>query len=361
MRFLNRAVSIWCRAGCRPGRAEGPHLLKIRAYPLAIVALALCTGCGTPSFLVTPVSSSNKLEQEEVQPGKGWAPGKIAIIPVEGMLADVKSGGFLEATDNPVSKFVQELDEAEKDDSVKAVVLRVNSPGGTVTSSDTMYTVLQRFKEKTHKPVVASTQEVAASGAFYVSCAADKIVVAPTSIVGSVGVIFETMEFKGTLDKLGITTAAIKSGYLKDMGSPFRAMKEDERVVMQEMVEEYFHRFVYIVADHRPVTEKPVEDLASYEKDGYAGLYSGRVFSGEQAVKLGLADQVGQLSDALDLARKLAGAPNASAILYERPYGFGGSIYASSATPQPQANVLKLDLPESRVFLPGGFYYLWEP
>src|ERR1700722_10359101 len=98
MRFLNRA-----------------------ACPFALALFAFCTGCGTPSFLVTPVSSSNKLEQEEVQPGKGWAPGKIAIIPVEGMLADVKSGGFLQPTDNPVSKFVQELDEAEKDDSVKAI------------------------------------------------------------------------------------------------------------------------------------------------------------------------------------------------------------------------------------------------
>ncbi len=301
MRFLKRAVHPFDKLRAGP-------FDKLRASPLAVVVFALCTGCGTPSFLVTPVSSSNKLEEEEVQPGKGWAPGKIAIIPIEGMLANVTSGGFLQPTDNPVSKFVQEMEEAEKDETVKAVVLRVNSPGGTVTSSDTMYTVLKRFKEKTHKPVVASTQEVAASGAYYISCGADKIVAAPTSVVGSVGVMFETMQFTGTMEKLGITAAAIKSGSLKDMGSPFRAMKEDERVVMKEMVEEYFHRFVYIVADHRPVTEKPVDDLGSYEKDGYAGVYSGRVFSGERAVQLGLADQVGQLTDALDLARKLAGA-----------------------------------------------------
>jgi len=305
---------------------------RIRSvYSLAVLLFVFCLGCGTPSFLVTPVSSSNKLDEDQVQPGKGWAPGKVAIVEVEGMLANVKSGGLLQPTENTVSKFVQELEEAEKDDSVKAVVLRVNSPGGTVTSSDTMYTVLQRFKEKTHKPV------------------------------GSIGVIFETMQFKGTLDKLGVTTAAIKSGSLKDMGSPFRAMKDDERVVMKEMVEEYFSRFVHIVSDHRPVTEKPVDDLTTYEKDGYAGLYSGRVFSGERAVQLGLADQTGQLTDAIDLARKLANVPNASAIMYRRPYGYGGSIYASSSTPEPQANVMKLELPESKVFLPGGFYYLWEP
>jgi protease-4 len=337
------------------------RFLNGAVFLLSVLGAGFFSGCGTPSFMVTPVSNSNKLEEEEVQPGKGWAPGKIAIIPVEGMLANVKAGELLQPTENTVSKFVQEMEEAEKDDSVKAVVLRVNSPGGTVSSSDTMYTVVERFKEKTHKPVVASTQEVAASGAYYVSCAADKIVAAPTSVVGSIGVIFETMQFEGTLDKLGVTTAAIKSGSLKDMGSPFRAMKDDERVVMKAMVEEYFNRFVHIVSDHRPVTEKPVQDLTNYEKDGYAGLYSGRVFSGDEAVRLGLADQAGQLTDALDLARKLSSAPNASAILYERPYGYGGSIYASGSTPAPRANVLKLELPESQVFLPGGFYYLWEP
>jgi ClpP class serine protease len=93
----------------------------------------------------------------------------------------------------------------------------------------------------------------------------------------------------------------------------------------------------------------------------YQGIYSGRVFSGEEAVKLGLADQTGLLSDAIDLARKMAKSPDAKAILYERPYGYGGSIYAHGSTPAPQANVLQLNLPSSGVFLPAGFYYLWQP
>lgn len=328
---------------------------------VSLLALPLLGGCGIPSFLVTPIANSNTLDETTVQPANGFWPDKVAIIPVEGMLMNARTGGFLQPTENAVSKFTQEMERAEKDPKVKAVVLRVNSPGGTVTSSDTMYQIVRRFREKTGKPVVASTQEVAASGAYYVSCAADQIVANPTSVVGSIGVIFETMQFEGTLDKLGITAHSIKSGSLKDMGSPFRMMRKNEEQVMQQMVDEYFKRFVAIVRERRPIKEAPAQDLSLYKQDGYAGIYSGRVFSGETAVELGLADRTGLLTDAIDLARTLAKSPGAEAILYTRPYGYGGSIYASSPTPTPKANVLQLALPEAATPLPGGFYYMWRP
>ena len=328
---------------------------------LSIVGLVgLTAGCGTPSFLVTPVSSSHELREEVVQPGKGWNSDKIAVISVEGMLSDSKSGGLLQPTENPLSKFKQELDKAADDDRVKAVVLRVNSPGGTVTTSDTMYQLVLRFRKNTGKPVVAAPQEVAASGAYYICCACDKIVAHPTSLVGSIGVIFNRIDVSDGLDKLGIVVDAIHSGTLKDMGSPFKHPSPLEAVVMQEMVTDYFGRFENIVKTSRPVTEQPPPPDQKQQSD-YKGIYSGRVFSGEQAVKLGLADQTGLLDDAIDVARKMAKAPHASAILYERPYGYGGSIYATGSTPMPEANVLQLNLPESRAFLPAGFYYLWEP
>jgi protease-4 len=157
---------------------------------VVIAGSLLSAGCGTPSFLVTPVANSNKLDETTVAPGKGLFPDKVAIVEVEGVISNTKSGGLLEATENPVSLFTQELNKAADDSDVKAVVLRVNSPGGTVSASDAMYQILKRFKARTHKPVVASIQEVGASGAFYVSCGADKIVAQPTSLVGSIGVIF---------------------------------------------------------------------------------------------------------------------------------------------------------------------------
>jgi protease-4 len=277
------------------------------------------------------------------------------------MLANVRTGGFLQPTENTLSLFTQQLDKAASDPSVKAVVLRVNSPGGTVSASDAMYELVKRFKARTGKPVVASAQEVAASGAYYVSCACDKIVAQPTSIVGSIGVVFETMQFEGTLQKLGITSEAIKSGSLKDMGSPFRAIKPEEKIVMQGMVEEYFTRFVGIVSGNRPVTEQPVADLSRYEESTYRGTYSGRVFSGERARELGLVDETGLLEDAVKLAKSMAHVPGAAVVMYTRPYGYGGSIYASTSLALPRADVMKLELPGVNEFLPAGFYYLWMP
>jgi protease-4 len=324
-----------------------------------VVALSmLSAGCGVPSFLITPVSSSTTLQERVVQRGKGLSPDKIAIIEVEGMLMNVRAGGFLQPQENKVSLFTQQMRAAARDPSVKAVVLRVNSPGGTVTASDTMYETVRNFRRVAKKPVIASTQEVAASGGYYVACAADEIVAHPTSVVGSIGVLFQTMEFQGALGKLGVKAESIKSGPLKDMGSPFKALRENEREVMQEMVDEYFERFVAVVTTHRSVKEPhPTLPLP----DDYGGVYSGRVFSGERAVQLGLADRTGRLEDAIKLAKQKGKAPNARVILYRRPYGYGGSIYAESQTPQPRANVLQLELPESRAFLPSGFYYLWEP
>src|SRR5258706_3183635 len=313
--------------------------------------LFVAAGCGMPSFLVTPVQNTSALDEQQVSGGKGFGGGKIAIIEVEGMIANMKSGGFMQPTENQVSRFAQEMDKAAKDEAVKAVVLRVNSPGGTVTASDIMYQTVVRLKQQPHKPVVASLQDLAASGAYYVSCGADKIVAHPTSVVGSIGVIFNTFNFEGTLAKIGAKTDAIKSGPLKDMGSPFRELDVASREVMQGMVDEYYHRFVAVVTSNRPIKESETVKMVT----------DGRVFSGTRAVELGLADRTGLLDDAIDEAKKLGNAPTASVVMYRRPYGYSGSIYAQSAIPQPQASVMELKLPGLHDPLPAGFYYLWMP
>jgi len=337
----------------------------LRRVLLAVVLATLAAGSARAQLTSDDVPQVRTIPvKEEVDADMQAARfhlGPVRIIPT----IAVRNAGYdynvFGTTENPVSKFTQQLEEAERDPKVKAVVLRVNSPGGTVTSSDTLYEMITRFRAKTHKPVVTSAQEVMASGGYYVACASDKIVVQPTSIVGSVGVIFETMQFKGTMDKLGITARSIKSGSLKDMGSPFRLMRPDEEQVMQQMVDEYFTKFVGVVRSRRPVTEAPSSDLSMYSKEGYAGIYSGRVWSGKKAVELGLADRTGLLSDAIDLAKEMAHSPDAKVVLYTRPYGYGGSIYANSSTPTPQANVLRLEIPEATNLLPTGFYYLWRP
>jgi protease-4 len=325
--------------------------MRISVGLILTMSFCVLAGCGTPSFLITPVSNDNQLDEAEVASGKGLFPDKIAVIPVEGMLVNAKSNGFLEPTDNPVSEFTQELNTAAADSRVKAIVLRVNSPGGTVSASDAMYQILKRFKEKTGKPVVASAQEVAASGAYYVSCAADKIVAQPTSIVGSIGVIFETYNLEGTMMKLGIQPGSFKSAAHKDIGSPFRQPTPEEQKIMQGLVDEYYARFKGVVTDNRHLPQDQT----------FTTITDGRVFSGEQAAALGLVDQTGLLEDAIDLAKRLGHAPDAKVIAYKHPYGYGGSIYAMNSTPQPKSDVLQLQLPQAASFLPAGFYYMWQP
>jgi protease-4 len=324
------------------------NMLFCRNLPVVLV-LGVLTGCGTPSFLITPVPNINRLQEVQVQPGQGFRPGKVAITEIEGMLVNARTGGFLQPTENKLSLFTQQMERAANDAAVRAVVLRVNSPGGTVTASDVMYQTILRFRSETGKPVVASTQEVAASGAYYIACAADRIVAHPTSVIGSVGVVFNTFDASGTMSMVGLRSEAIKSGEFKDMGSPLRAISPGERQIMQGMVDEYHARFVDVITRHRPI-----------HADRLAECTDGRVFSGQRAVELKLVDQVGLLDDAIDLAKELAGAPRASVIMYKRPYGYRGSIYADASTPEPRANVLTLELPDG-VLLPRGFYYLWQP
>jgi protease-4 len=299
------------------------------------------------------VDNTYELQETTVKPGHGWTSDKVAIIEVEGMLSDTRSGGFLQPQENPVSLFVQQMDQAADDDAVKAVVLRVNSPGGTVTASDLMYQVVKRFKAKTHKTVIASIQEVGASGAYYVSCASDKIIAQDSSIVGSIGVIFNTVDVADTMSKLGIRSETVKDekGVLKDMGSPFHHMTEAERQVMQSMIQEDYAQFENIVTSNR---HPP--DLAA--------VTTGQVFTGRTAVKLGLIDQTGILEDAIKLAKDMSHAPDAAVIMYKRPYGYEGSIYASSRLPMPHDQTLgqpftvNLNVPGLSDPLPTGFYYL---
>ncbi len=320
---------------------------------LTLLAILLFTqGCGFPSLLITPVSNPTDLEETTVRKSdKAFVSDKIAIVEVEGTLLNARTGGILQPQENKVSLFVQQLEAIEKDSDVKAVVLRINSPGGTVTASDTMYQTLINFKKKTKKPVIASTQDICASGAYYVACGADTIVAHPTSVIGSIGVVFETFNLQGTMAKIGVTTDAIKSGPYKDMGSPFRAMRPEEREVMQNIVDEYYARFVGVVSAHHAFASDDIRKTAT----------DGRVFSGTQAVAMGLADKTGTLDDAIALAKEAGKAPNAKVIMYKRDYGYSGSIYASAPTEPPKANVTTLNLPGVSDSLPTGFYYLWEP
>lgn len=313
-----------------------------------LLALAVLAGCSAPSLLITPVTNKNDLEEKTVLEGEGR--GKILIIPVEGLIYNGRGPSFFGEAENPISVITQQLQKAQDDSSVSAVVLRISSPGGTVTASDTLYDLITQFKKKTGRPVVASIQEVGASGAYYTALAGDQIVAMPTSVVGSIGVVFTSFDVEGILGKIGARTYTIKSGTMKDMGSPFKALTPQEREILQAMIDQYFKRFEGIVQERRNLTAEQVKQVND-----------GRVFTGEQAEAMHLVDRLGSLEDAIDLARVKGNTPKAKAILYIRPYGYGGSIYAGNQAPSPQASSPLIKMPLADETLPTGFYFLWRP
>jgi len=337
------------------GSSHAPGHSSMISFPSLVRSLFTFTlmflgGCGVSSFLITPVSSSSTLEETTVQAGSGFLPPKVVIIEVEGMLANSRSGGLLQPQENKLSLFTQQMDKAAADPAVKAVVLRINSPGGTVTCSDTMYQMVKKFRQTTRKPIIADTQEVTASGAYYVACGCDKIIAHPTSVVGSIGVIFQTFEVSGAMAKLGITSNAVASGPYKEMGSPFKKLEPDERALMQQMVDEYYARFLTVVTTNRHIDSANLKEATD-----------GRVFSGEKAAEIGLVDQVGLLDDAIAVAKDMGNAPSAQVVMYKRPYGYSGSIYSSDSIQPPRSDVMKLEIPAADDLMPTGFYYLWQP
>jgi len=324
---------------------------------LSMIALVL-VGCSPMAYKVTPIPATDELQESTVQTDPGIMLPKIAIVDVEGMIMNARDSGLFGTGDNPTALTVEKLQKAAEDPQVKAVVLRINSPGGGVTASDIIYREILRVKngDSIHKyppkPVVAAMLDISASGGYYIACAADQIVAEPTTITGSIGVIMLTFNAKGLLDKVGVSTDAIKSGPNKDAGSPFRPLKPEERQIFQGMIDEFYGRFVDVVASSRTkLTKEKVRELAD-----------GRVYSGCQAQKLGLVDDLGGLDSAIDRAKELAGMKKAKVIMYHRPTGYRGNIY-SSTKPLPaansQGNVLNIQVPD--LMPQGAFMYLWQP
>jgi protease-4 len=274
---------------------------------------------------------------------------KVALIDVEGLIVNARESGFLGGGgDNPVSLFRERLDAAADDKHVKAVVIRINSPGGGVTASDIMYQDLCRFRKATGKPVVACMMDVAASGGYYLAMGCDRIIAHPTTVTGSIGVIMSLYNASGLATLAGISSVPIKSGPNKDIGNPLRPMTDPERAILQGMVDCYYNQFVEVVVKGRGLPEERVRTLAD-----------GRVYTGIDAHKLGLVDQVGYLDDAIDLAKQMACLKDAWVVAYDRCEGYRGSVYAAAPKIPSEVRV-KLDLPGMTGPGGAGFMYLWQ-
>ncbi len=192
--------------------------------------------------------------------------------------------------------FNRQLKSFREDKSIRAVVVRIESPGGGVAPSQEIYEQLSRLRDETDKPVVVSMGSIAASGGYYVACAADSILAVPGALTGSIGVMLEFPNLQEVLRKVGISFEVVKSGAHKDIASPWRTMTDQERRVLQDMVDDVFNQFVEVVSRERGL---PVDSVLS--------LADGRVFTGRQAKALGLVDSTGVFQDALDMAGRMCG------------------------------------------------------
>ncbi len=261
---------------------------------------------------------------------------KIAILSVKGAI--LEQNGYIK----------QQIDLIRKDDRVKAIVLRVNSPGGTVTASDYLYHHLNQLRDERNIPLVVSMGSLAASGAYYISMAVgdaeNTIYAEPTTWSGSIGVIIPHFDLSGLLESWHITDDSIKSRPMKQIGSPTRVMSEQERAILQKLVDESFERFKKIVVAGRP---KLANDVAKLEQ-----ATTGQVFTTKQALEIGLVDQEGFLEDAIERAAEMAGlkTDDVRVVHYVRPSGLFGPLL-SRATEPPRSDMARLlDLTAPRAY-----------
>ncbi len=281
--------------------------MKKRAIVISLGILALLAAIIIPTILI-PRS----------------AVGKIVVIPISGTITIADSSMFLGSTITPdlVSDY---LTRAEKDKAVKAIVLRIESPGGEIAPCQEILWEIERVKET--KPIVVSMGGTVASGGYYISAKASKIVALPTTMTGSIGVISQVINVEGLLEKLGIQIETFKGGKYKGMYSGFREMTPEEKKIMQEMVDEYYELFVDVVAEGRGLSKDEVRNLAT-----------GQIYTGTEAKELGLVDALGGLDTATELAMELAGIEAAIVEYYQPPkitllslLGFANAIQARIA------------------------------
>jgi protease-4 len=242
----------------------------------------------------------------------------------------------------------EELKKAADDPKVRALVVRINSPGGTVTASDIMFREIDAFKRRRGIPVVASMMDVAASGGYYVALAADTIVAHPTTVTGSIGVIMISLNAEGLMQKVGLAAAAIKSGERKDMGSPFRQLTPEERAIFQSVIDDLHRQFVARLVERRKIAAATAATLAD-----------GRIYTAEQALGHQLIDRIGYVPDALEVARRAAGVDEARVVVYKRPREYRATYYAHSDS---DAGTFEM-LSQLAGLSAGGpkFLFLWAP
>jgi len=319
--------------------------------PVSIVAVVLVLfliGCEAPKVRIFP-SHSDPLKEYTLQ---GKEMGKVLVIPIRGIISDAPRRQFITTWPSMVQEIVSQLRKAEDDPEVKAVLLKIDSPGGSVIASDLIYNEIMAFKQRKKAKVVAAMMGVAASGGYYIALPADFILAHPTTVTGSVGVLFLNPNVSGLMEKIGVDVNVSKTGDNKDMGSPFRQATEEEQGIIQDIVDRLGAQFLDHIAEHRKLGPNRLKEISS-----------ARIYLADDALKLGMVDSIGYLDEAVSRAKKLADLPeDAKVVVYRRTEYPDDNLYNTSLSRYEgrSPSIISLELLPSFSKLQTGFYYLWQ-
>ncbi|MFO8008237.1 MAG: signal peptide peptidase SppA [Candidatus Brocadiia bacterium] len=330
--------SLWL--GCLLGLVGGFALLVLLGGALFVMLFAV----GIAGASAGGAAAGGMQLQEFTVSGTPGDP-KVVIVPVRGLLAPAAR-----VSEDPLSLLKAMLERADSDAKVRGVVLSLDSGGGGITTCDVMYRTVVRYRDETGQPVVALMENVAASGAYYLACAADHVTAHPTTITGSIGVLMPLFDAGQLMTKVGVRNRTVKSGPLKDMGSPLAQQSEEqwerELVLLEDIVQQMHEHFIGIVADGRGMEAEAVRRLAD-----------GRIFTGKTALEEGLVDSIGYREDAVAQVKNMAGLGKAHVVLYRPAPTLRDVLFGQG---EARDVTVRLDdgLPAQLRGLPT---YLWRP
>ena len=346
-----------------PPRRRGRGWMILALVLLVLLGISVLANLGhllgsfAPMKMARIHSAGPRLE--EVVTEDNDAAAKIAVIEVDGIITSraMDQGGY-----NMVDVIKAQLKRAEEDDKVKAVILKVDSPGGEVLASDEIYRAIADFQTKPHgKPVVCSMGNLAASGGYYVSAPCRWIVANDLTITGSIGVILSTWNYRGLMNKVGLRPETFKSGKYKDMLSGSRepdTITPEEREMVQSLIDETYGKFKSVVASGRKRAQEKNRDKGRALSEDWADYADGRILSGTEAFKLGFVDELGSFDDAVKRTKTIAGIHNANLIEYQQRYDLSDLLHLFGQT---DGKVVKVDLGMEMPKLQAGQLYFLSP
>jgi protease IV len=301
---------------------------------------------------IPPVSDPGPMVPVSVRAGSG-APGgpRVALVDLDGLILNQNMTGISSAGENPVAAFREKLEAAALDGRVRAVVVRINSPGGGVTACDIVAEELRRFRQATGKPVVCCLMDLATSGGYYVAVGADRVVAHPTTVTGGIGALINHYNLRDAMAQLNISSEPVKAGPLVDMGSVMAPLPEDVEKLLKEMAESFRKRFRDRVAQAR----------RSMTARDWTEVDDGRIVSGPKAQELHLVDRLGYVHDAIDEAQRITGVSGAEVVAFARKGYPVHSLYAITPNTPIQNDMIPFSYPGLDRNRTPTFLYLWQP